>query len=318
MPELWVTFIDVGWGDSIFLELDDGTPDHRFGLIDSNDKTNWPNSYGFLKRHLERYVAKASTGSMRYRLFDFVAASHAHADHISGLKRIIKLYGAEDFYFPRFNAAKSAPFANLVNWAGTHTEHGMTVTARRRYLAHPDTFTFGPVQCSVLWPPPNAAAPADPHDRNNENNNSLVLAIKLDNVVIVTTGDCEANNWRKNSGTGQWPVPLPSKNIRFVQVPHHGARNGLFDSSGYNPMLDQLQELNSKDSSVSPMLAVSCHPQPHGHPDPSVASVLDSKNFGNRFPSSVTGTNWLRTDQNLHYTLWTDGTSVRAINRPSV
>lgn len=318
MRQLWATFIDVGWGDSLLLELEDGSPTHRFALIDSNDTTNWPNSYGFLKRHLERYAARPGAGALPYPLFEFVMASHAHADHISGLRRIIKQYGTDWFYFPRFNHAKSAAFARLVNWASTHIHNGSPVTSRRRYLAHPDTFTFGPAQCSVLWPPPPpAGVPNDPNDRNNENNNSLVLAIKLQDVVLVTTGDCEADNWRRQAGGGPWQVPLPSQHLKFVQVPHHGARNGLFDSSNNNPMLDQIRDLHAADASVSPMLVASCHPEPHGHPDPTVAGLLDTNRFGGRFPSSVPGTNWLRTDQNLHFTLWTDGATVRTITRPN-
>jgi hypothetical protein len=134
----------------------------------------------------------------------------------------------------------------------------------------------------------------------------------------VTTGDCEADNWKRQPGGGPWTVPLPSQHLKIVQVPHHGAQNGLFDSSNGTPMLDHVRDLHAAQPSVSPMLAASCHPQPHGHPDPSVASLLDTHNVGGRFPSSVPGINWLRTDQNLHYTLWTDGSAVRAITRPSV
>jgi beta-lactamase superfamily II metal-dependent hydrolase len=316
MPQLWMTFIDVGWGDSILLELEDGSPTHHFALIDSNDTTNWPNSFGYLKRHLERYSARPGVGSLPYPLFDFVVASHAHADHIAGLRRMLKQYGATDFYFPRFNRAKSTAFARLVNWAGTHIENGVPVTANRHYLAYPSTFTFGPAQCSVLWPEPPGGLPDDPNDLHNENNNSLVLAIKLKDVIFVTTGDCEADNWKRCTPGGSWKVPLPAKNIKFVQVPHHGAENGIFDSSGNAPMLDQLQALHAADASVEPLLMASCHPQPHGHPATSVSAVLDSNRCGGRFPSSIVGMNWLRTDQNLHYTLWTDGTTVRAITRP--
>jgi beta-lactamase superfamily II metal-dependent hydrolase len=317
MPQLWATFIDVGWGDSILLELEDGSPNHRFALIDSNDTSNWPNAYGFLKRHLERYAATAGVGALPYPLFDFVVASHAHADHTSGLQRIIKLYGADRFYFPRFNHGASAPFARLVNWASTHIQNGSAVTNQRRYLSYPDTFVFGPAQCSVLWPPPPpAGAPNDPNDRNNENNNSLVLAIKLQDVVFVTTGDCEAENWRQQAGGGAWKIGLPAHHLKFVQVPHHGAQNGLFDSHGNNPMLDQIRDLHVAEASVSPMLGASCHPKPYGHPDAAVAGLLDTNRFGGRFTGSVPGINWLRTDKNLHFTVWTDRTSIRTISRP--
>ena len=37
MSELKATLIDVGWGDSIFLETDDGSGNRLYALIDSND-----------------------------------------------------------------------------------------------------------------------------------------------------------------------------------------------------------------------------------------------------------------------------------------
>lgn len=316
MAQLSLTFVDVGWGDSLLLELIDNSGDHHFGLIDSNDTANWSHSRGFLKRHIERYTARIASGVLRYPLFDFVVASHAHADHISGLRWIVKQWGADRFYFPRFNRGKSAAFARLLKWCSTGTNKNVPVTSQRLQLAVPDTFQFGPATCSVLWPPaPPAGLPNAPHDSHNENNNSLVLAIQLQDVIFVTTGDCEADNWQKNGNI--WPIPLPRQNLKFVQIPHHGAFNGLFDAANLQPMLDQIRDLHAADPSVSPLLAASCHPKPHGHPDPSVVATLDQNNFGGRFASCVPGINWLRTDQNLHFTIWTDGTSVRTIARPS-
>ena len=38
MSKLNVTIIDVGWGDSIFLESTDGNGDPIYALVDSNDE----------------------------------------------------------------------------------------------------------------------------------------------------------------------------------------------------------------------------------------------------------------------------------------
>lgn len=324
MPQLWLTFIDVGWGDSILLELEDGSPTHRFALIDSNDTTAWPSTRSFLKRHFERYAATlGNSTALPYPLFDFVVATHAHTDHISGLRWIINRYGADRFYFPRFDVANSAAFDRLLSWASSHINsyNNLPVTNQRKFLAFPDTFTFGSpqrgVQCGVLWPPPpQAGFPNDPNDPNNENNNSVVLSIQLNDVVFVTTGDCEVDNWKRSSGGGTWKIGLPNRNLKLVQIPHHGAQNGLLDAHNNAPMLDQIHDLQIVDPSVAPMLVASCHPKPHHHPAPAVAQLLDSNRFGGRFTTCIPGTNWLRTDKNLHFTVWTDGTTVETRARP--
>ncbi len=59
---------------------------------------------------------------------------------------------------------------------------------------------------------------------NNENDNSVVLAITLGQVVFVLTGDAEAD--------GVWThiaSQIPA-NTRFFKVPHHGSANGIFTS----------------------------------------------------------------------------------------
>ena len=79
----------------------------------------------------------------------------------------------------------------------------------------------------ILWPN------FDQIDTGNENNNSVVLALTLGEVSIVLTGDAEAENWPQIVGR------LPS-HTTYLQVPHHGGRNGLFDLADGTPWLDHL------------------------------------------------------------------------------
>jgi beta-lactamase superfamily II metal-dependent hydrolase len=205
----------------------------------------------------------------------------------------------------------------MLRWAATKTRKGIRVSRSHQYLDKTTTFTLGPVDVSVLWPPaPPAGAPNAPYDATNENNNSLVLVLRLGDVRLVLTGDCQAENWSMPSAGGAWPIPLPAKGLKLMQVPHHGARNGLFDASGGTPLLDQVAALASADATVEPLLAVSCHPEPHGHPHPNVASRLDGLATSGLFGTCVPPTRWLRTDKNLHYSIWTDGTSVETRARP--
>jgi competence protein ComEC len=123
-------------------------------------------------------------------------------------------------------------------------------------------------------------------DAGNENNNSVVLALSLGDTSIVLTGDAEAENWPEI--VPRLP-PIPT----YVQVPHHGGRNGIFDPSDLTPLLDGISPKRTR-------MVVSSHVVPHGHPHPDVVEALTDRHFIA-----------YRTDLNYHVTLTTDGSRVR-------
>jgi beta-lactamase superfamily II metal-dependent hydrolase len=314
MDQLWVTFLDVGWGDSILLEVEDAAGRRRFALVDSNDTSNLPSTLIFLKRHLERYADRAGLKHLPYPLFDFVLATHAHADHVAGLQGVIREYGTDLLYSPRFDGKKNPVMATLIRWAATRTRKNVRVANQHKYLSFPMTFDFGSASVGVLWPPPPFAGSKLPHDSSNENNNSLVLSLRLLGISMVLTGDCEADNWVK-SADNTWPIPLPQAQLKLVQLPHHGARNGLLvGSTDEAPLFAQIVEKNQADPSVNPLLAVSCHPKPHRHPHPHVKRRLGSLPF----PAWITGSPCVRTDSHRDFTIWTDGIGVQLFSRPAL
>jgi beta-lactamase superfamily II metal-dependent hydrolase len=101
----------------------------------------------------------------------------------------------------------------------------------------------------------------------------------------VLTGDAEAENWP------QIVDRLPS-HTTYLQVPHHGGRNGLFDPDNGTPWLDRLNPRRTR-------LVMSSHVVPHGHPHPDVVSELADRGFIS-----------YRTDRNYHLTLATSGQRV--------
>src|SRR5262249_16054665 len=130
--------------------------------------------------------------------------------------------------------------------------------------------SFGDASMEVLWPPPSLQPP-------NENDNSVVLVVTLGKKSFVLTGDAEAGDvWSQISGQ----IP---RTTCFFKVPHHGSRNGTFDSSGRTPWLNKVPRRAK--------LAISSHIHPFRHPDPAVISALAPRGL------------LYRTDEHYHVTI---------------
>jgi competence protein ComEC len=271
MSRLRATLIDVGWGDSILLESEDNSGAKHFALIDSNDTASYRSSYIFLKRLFERKNVNILAPN---RAFEWVLLTHAHADHGQGLKRTLKDFRTDRFWYPE-PANPPVFFVDLLRYSASVQNQRVgqcDIIHSNRILP-----SFGNASMDVLWPPPKLLPP-------NENNNSVVLSITLGNVSFVFTGDAEADGvWSQIS------TVIPT-NTGFFKIPHHGADNGTFDSTGKTPWLKTLP--------AGAIMAISSHVQPFSHPSPNVVNVLQSR-----------GTIY-RTDEHFHVAIETDGYTV--------
>jgi competence protein ComEC len=243
--KLRLTMIDVGWGDSIFLESIDSRGKSHYALVDCNDTTYSRSSYIFLKRFFEKRNVAVPPPSI---LFDWVLLSHAHADHGNGLTRLLKDFGTSRFWYSESpnNPVLLAKLLKFAQASSQVTHHESIDTSK--YLPH-----FGDASMDVLWPPPAVL------DRN-ENNNSSVLAVTLGQVTFVLTGDAEADVvWTQIASQ----IPGSTK---FFKVPHHGANDGTFANTNTTPWLSALPSGAS--------LGISSHVYPHAHPDGAVVTAL--------------------------------------------
>jgi beta-lactamase superfamily II metal-dependent hydrolase len=271
MAVLRATLIDVGWGDSILLESQDSERKSHYALIDSNDTPTLRSSYIFLKRYFER--RQINIPASRH-VFEWVLLTHAHADHGEGLKRTIKDFGAERFWYPD---SKRTPafFVDLIRYASNPKNNrvGQCDVVDTSKLLPP----FGSASMRVLWPTPGLRP-------SNENDNSVVLSITLGDACFLLTGDAEAEGvWSKIAGQ------IPA-NTRFFKVPHHGSDNGTFDLKGTTPWLSNLPP--NCDT------AISSHVLPFNHPGAKVVGVLQQRGLT------------YRTDSHYHIMIETDGQSV--------
>ncbi len=284
MSSLSVTFIDVGWGDSILLESIDAAGDAHFALIDSNDTTNLRSSSMFVKRFAERRLydlqANDPNASLPDPFFDWVLLTHAHADHGQGLKRILQDFGASQFWYPKSNST-AAYFTGLLRYAqrSSKVAHHQSIDASKTLPA------FGDATMEIMWPPHG-------HEQHysNENNNSVVLAATLGDVTMILTGDAEAEVWETISDD------IPDT-TRVFKAPHHGSQDAMFVHGDVNDT-PWFTRLSAAPDHVD--IAISSHVRPFAHPSPSVVAFLDQHR-----PDD-----YLRTDTNFHITFTTDGTDV--------
>ena len=263
MAILKVTLIDVGWGDSILLESEDGGTT-RYGLIDSNDTSTLRSSYIFLRRYFEKAGIDIDESKP---IFQFVLLSHAHTDHGQGLKALMREFGTENFWYPK--SLRQGMLGNLLRFANRSTNVDW------HEALHTDKVlpNFGPAQMSILWPRDNGI-------NTNENNNSVVLVLRLDRVSFVMTGDAERDVWLEIA------TSIP-QSTRFFKVPHHGSINGTFDND---------TAVWFDDCPNTAKLGISSHVRPFEHPDQEVIDLFDSNNR-----------RYYRTDVQYHLTFETDG-----------
>lgn len=269
MSKLTATVIDVGWGDSILLDSEDSNGDHHFALVDSNDTTYNRSSFIFLRKHFEReypsYLSKLP-------LFDFVLLTHSHSDHGQGLKETLRRFGAQSFWYPKSN--QWAGQTELIRFAqrSNKVTHHQSVDDTKKLPQ------LGNVDMEVLWPPHN-------HFDKNENNNSVVLHLKLDKVSFLLTGDAEVEVWNIIANK----IP---KSTKLFKVPHHGSNNGTIGASNNTPWLDRCPK--------RARLAISAHNRPYGFPDQQVINLVQGQRR-----------KMYRTDEQYHLSFETDGTGIR-------
>ncbi|MBC2845204.1 ComEC/Rec2 family competence protein [Winogradskyella flava] len=256
MSQLKIILINVAWGDSIFLESTDSNGNEHYALIDSNDTSNFRSSLIFLKRYFQR---KFNTSSIVKPTFDWVMLSHAHLDHGQGLKEIMRFFGTSRFYYPK--SILNSNLAHLQNYANRVGVNHQAIDNNRVF---PD---FGDVKIDILWPNEDEIS-------DNENDNSIVMALNLHNMTCMLTGDAEEDVWNVIKSQ------IPS-NTAFFKVPHHGSRHGTLDHSG--------QGTWTTDCPNNAFLAMSTHNRPYNHPHVEVLDVLNNQGF-----------TYARTDDNYH------------------
>lgn len=156
---LVVHFLDVGQGDSAFIEL----PDGRCMLIDAGTS-----EYG---------TAIAETVSdYGYSMIDYVVATHPHADHIGGMTNVVESCNIGEIYMPRAST-NTKTFENLLT---SISDKGMSINTAK---AGVEVYSDSSLKMEFLAPV------SDSYD--DLNNYSAVLKITYGSNSFLFTGDAE-------------------------------------------------------------------------------------------------------------------------------
>jgi competence protein ComEC len=209
-----LTFFDVGQGDSTLLKF----PNGKTMLVDgggSRDETWDPGS--------TRVVPALRASGVKH--LDWVVATHPHADHVAGLRAVLKSISVGELWICWHDQPDT--------WL-----HKLLSIARERNIRilRPRKIHSGAVTIQPLWPRGFETFCGDPG--YSANDNSIVLRVEYGQAAILLTGDIEEPVEHALTQEQQTARLLRAD---LLKVPHHGSPTSS---------TDQLLE------AVSPRLAV--------------------------------------------------------------
>ena len=183
---LAVHFLDVGQGDSIFIEL----PDGQTLLIDAGERGCAEGIIAYIK-------ARGHTA------LDHVIATHPHADHIGGMAKVVDAFEVKNFYMPKV-LHTTATFENLLDAVA---RQGLSIqTARAGKLL----LEANGLRAAFLAPTGDTY--------KNLNNYSAVLLLTYGEKRFLFMGDAEAVSEAEMLAGGA------ALEADVLKVGHHGSQ----------------------------------------------------------------------------------------------
>lgn len=203
--ELVVTFIDVGQGDSILIELP-----HRQGvyLVDAGGVLRYEQKEAWKERQslyeVGRQVVVPLLKAKQITTLDTLFVTHADSDHMEGADEVMERVRPKLIVYPPGSEQKEL-MAELLNLADERKIAHQPITAPKQWQVGKTTFR-------LLWPHQDAII-------TDDNDRSLVLEIIHGEYTILLMGDLEeemerrlAKNYERRPGT------------YVLKAGHHGSR----------------------------------------------------------------------------------------------
>lgn len=157
-----IHFIDVGQGDSIFIEL----PNNTTMLIDAGEASKGQVVANYIK-------------VLGYSKINYLIGTHPHTDHIGGLAYIINNFSIESIYMPKA-VSSSKTYENLLN---TISEKSLKI---KNATSGVNVFSNNNLKIDIIAP--NSDSYSD------LNNFSVVIKITYGNRTFLFMGDAETKS----------------------------------------------------------------------------------------------------------------------------
>ncbi len=195
-----VTFLDVGQGDAIFLEL----PGGRTMLVDGGGSVD--DRFDIGERVVLPYLWHRWV-----RHLDVVVLSHSQPDHLNGLRAVLENIPVGEIWESGYPSASST-----YDWLQAFVrEEGIPL----RRITRGQSIQLGTeVTVTALHPPRSFLNPRKGHRSAIVNNNSLVLHVDHPEVRLLLTGDIE------REGEASLLDTTMVLQADLLKVPHHGSR----------------------------------------------------------------------------------------------
>lgn len=190
--------IDVGQGESLLLELADGSA----ALIDSGGTPMSDFDIG-------ESVVSPFLWHRGHRSIDLVMATHGHSDHVEGLNAVLRNFTVGQLWLPR-GIRNNEDVAKLLD---TANRRGTAI----RYIGRGDEVRWRSTSWRFFNPP------SPPYTGKDAlNNNSLVCSVRIAGKKVLFTGDAEARALEEI--IRQYGNELHAD---ILKVPHHGSDDAL-------------------------------------------------------------------------------------------
>lgn len=182
-----VNFLDVGQGDSEFIQL----PDGKCMLIDASTA-----------EYAETVYDEIS--SIGYERIDYLVATHPHADHIGGMTDIVNAFDIGEIYMPKAQT-DTRTFEHLLQ---SVSDKGLSIKT-----ASAGTVIYNDDTLSI-----ELLAPVST-DYDNLNNYSAVVRLEYGECVFLFMGDAEEQVEKEL--LDKYPSERLAADV--IKVGHHGS-----------------------------------------------------------------------------------------------
>jgi competence protein ComEC len=192
---LTLSVLDVGQGDAILLEGEDG----RRVLVDGGADPD------VLVRRLDERIP------IWDRRIDVVLLTHPHEDHVGGLAGLLPRYRVGVFA----DNGMGSDGSGFTAYREQARRSGVPVVR----LGSGDGFAIGRARARVVWPPTGSVPDTAPESGREVNDTSLVLDVRIGAQRIVLTGDLEEDRDQQLLDA-LGPV---DRGVDLLKVAHHGS-----------------------------------------------------------------------------------------------